>query len=51
MLGNFVMNVNRNGNKNICEAIKTITFPCKETIMKHDIKNLISLSLKVEFKI
>ena len=32
---NFVMNVNCDCNKNICEAI-TITFPGKQTIMKHD---------------
>ena len=31
------MNVNCNGNKNICEAIITITFLFKQTIMKHDI--------------
>ena len=30
------MNVNCNSNKNICEAMVTITFPCKETIMKYD---------------
>ena len=29
------MNVNCDYNKNICEAI-TITFPGKQTIMKHD---------------
>ena len=32
---NFVMNVNCDCNKNICEAI-TVTFPGKQTIMKHD---------------
>ena len=32
---NFVVNVNYNGNENICEAIITITFPCQQTIMKH----------------
>ena len=32
---NFVVNVNCDCNKNICEAI-TITFPGKQTIMKHD---------------
>ena len=32
---NFVMNVNCDCNKNIWEAI-TITFPGKQTIMKHD---------------
>ena len=30
---NFVMNVNWDCNKNICEAIITITFPGKQTIM------------------
>ena len=31
------MNVNYDSNDNICEAITTITFPCKQTIMMHDI--------------
>ena len=31
------MNVNCDGNENICEVIITITFPCKQTTMKHDI--------------
>ena len=51
------MNVNCDCNKNICEAI-TITFPGKQTIMKHDmnkfnltqfecrIQNLINLLVK-----
>ena len=30
------MNVSCNSNENICEATITITFPCKQTIMKHD---------------
>ena len=30
------MNVNCEGNENICEAIITITFPCKQSIMKYD---------------
>ena len=34
------MNVNYDGNKNISEAIITITFPCKQTIMKHDMNRL-----------
>ena len=29
------MNVNYDSNDNICEAITTITFPCKQTIMMH----------------
>ena len=31
------MNVRCNSNENICEATITITFPCKQTIMKHDV--------------
>ena len=34
---NFVMNVSCDSNENICEATITITFPCKQTIMKHDV--------------
>ena len=30
------MNVSCDSNENICEATITITFPCKQTIMKHD---------------
>ena len=30
------MNVNCEGNENICEAIITITLPCKQSIMKYD---------------
>ena len=30
------MNVNCDGNEIICEAIITITFPSKQTIMKHN---------------
>ena len=30
------MNFHCNGNQKICEAIITITFPCKQTIIKHD---------------
>ena len=46
------MNVNWDGNSNICETIMTITFPCKQTIMKHDMTLLIliSPSLNVESK-
>ena len=43
-------NVNCDHNKNVCEATITITFLCKQTIMKHDMKNLISPSLNVESK-
>ena len=32
---NFVVNVNYDSNENISEAIITITFPCKQTRMKH----------------
>ena len=28
------MNVSCDGNENICEATITITFPCKQTMMK-----------------
>ena len=30
------MNVNWDDKQNICEAIITITFPCKRAIMKHN---------------
>ena len=33
---NFVINVNCDCNKKICEALIIITFPGKQTIMKHD---------------
>ena len=32
------MNVNCDCSKHICEAIITITFPGKQTLMKHDMK-------------
>ena len=35
---NFVMNANCDCSKHICEAIITITFPGKQTLMKHDMK-------------
>ena len=38
---NFVMSVNCDCNKNICQAIITITFPGQQTTMKHE--NLINL--------
>ena len=34
------MNVSCDGNENICEATTTITFPYKQTIMKHDMNKL-----------
>ena len=33
---NFVMNVSCDSNENICEATIAITFPRKQTMMKHD---------------
>ena len=30
------MNVHCDSNENICETTITITFPCKQTVMKHD---------------
>ena len=47
----FVVNVNYDSNDNICEAITTITFPCKQTIMKHDINKFNLTQLNVESKI
>ena len=46
---NFVMNVNCDCNKNICEAI-TITFPGKQTIMKHDMNkfNLTQFECRIQ---
>ena len=35
------MNVNCDCNKNICEAIITITFTGKQTMMKHDMNKFI----------
>ena len=47
---NFVMNVNCNSNKNISEAIITVTFPCKQTIMKHDMNklNLVQFECRIQ---
>ena len=47
---NFVMNVNCDCNKNICEAIITITFPGKQTIMKHDMNkfNLTQFECRIQ---
>ena len=44
------MNVNYDSNDNICEAIATITFPCKQTIMKHDINkfNLTQFECRIQ---
>ena len=38
------MNVNCNGNENICEAIITITFPRKQTILKQYDMNKFNLT-------
>ena len=47
---NFVMNVNCDCNKNICEAIITITFPVKQTTMKHDMNkfNLTKFECRIQ---
>ena len=45
------MNVNCDGNKNICEAVITITFSGKQTIMKHDMNKFNLTNLNVESKI
>ena len=44
------MNVNYNGNENSCEAIIKITFPCKHTVMKHDINkfNLTQFECRIQ---
>ena len=43
------MNVNCEGNENIYEATLTITFPCKQTIMKHDVNkfNVIQFECRI----
>ena len=43
------MNVTCNSNENIREATITITFPCKQTIMKHDVDkfNLTQFECKI----
>ena len=46
----FVMNVSCDRNENIYEATITITFPCKQTIIKHDTDKF-NLSLNVESEI
>ena len=44
------MNVSCNSNENICEATITITFPCKQTIMKHDMNkfNLTQFECRIQ---
>ena len=41
---------NCDGNKNICEAIIVITFPCKQTIMKYDMNefNLTQFECRIQ---
>ena len=41
---------NCDGNKNICEAIVVITFPCKQTIMKYDMNkfNLTQFECRIQ---
>ena len=44
------MNVHCDGNRNICEAIITIAFPGKQTIVKHDINkfNLTQFECRIQ---
>ena len=44
------MNVNCDGNRNICEAIIAIAFPSKQTIVKHDINkfNLTQFECRIQ---
>ena len=44
------MNVSCDGNENICEATITITFPCIQTIMKHDMNkfNLTQFECRIQ---
>ena len=44
------MNINWDGNQNICKTIITITFPCKQTIMKHDMNkfNLTQFECRIQ---
>ena len=44
------MNVSCNSDENICEATITITFPCKQTIMKHDMNkfNLTQFECRIQ---
>ena len=44
------MNVNYDSNENMCEAIITITFPCKQTRMKHDMNkfNLTQFECRIQ---
>ena len=47
---NFVINVNCDCNKKICEALIIITFPGKQTIMKHDMNkfNLTQFECRIQ---
>ena len=55
VLGTFYVkwnfNFNCNSNKNICEAIITVTFPCKQTIMKQDMNklNLVQFECRIQY--
>ena len=44
------MNVHCNNTQNICETIITVTFPCKQTIMKHDMNyfNLTQFECRIQ---
>ena len=44
------MNVSCGGKENICEATTTITFPCIQTIMKHDMNkfNLTQFECRIQ---
>ena len=44
------MNVSCNSNENICEATITITFPCIQTIIKHDMDkfNLTQFEFRIQ---
>ena len=44
------MNVSCGGKENICEATITITFPCIQTIMKHDMNkfNLTQFECRIQ---
>ena len=50
---NFLMNVNCDYNKNICEAVITIIFPAKQTIMKHNMNkfNLTQFECRIQKQI
>ena len=44
------MNVSCNNDEKVCEATITITFPCKQTIMKHDMNkfNLTQFECRIQ---